>query len=350
MKDNSYFMTVLGAVSLDKIGITLPHEHFFLDWRFLKPKESWTEEPISMKNLHNLKIDYTQITDNLYLNSESVAISELAQFKELGGSCIVDVSSIGTGRSPRKIKKISQESKVHIVMGTGYYLKQFLDKKIQNDNEENLLKLLVQECQSGYKKTGIRPGVIGEIGVGPEIGEWERKSLKVAALLQQETNMAISVHIQAVPVVANFKEPNGIAAVSLLEKYGANLEKVIIGHTDAKINLAYMSALLKMGVNIEFDHFGKSFYFLETNFQMSSDYERVLTISELVANNFTKQILISTDICLKTDLVTYGGHGYAHILRSIVPMLARNGLSEKDIKMLTIENPKRIFSIESKYV
>jgi phosphotriesterase-related protein len=47
------------------------------------------------------------------------------------------------------------------------------------------------------------------------------------------------------------------------------------------------------------------------------------------------------DICFKVRLVRYGGHGYRHILRHVVPRLKRKGLGDKDVWMLIAENPTR---------
>ena len=59
-----------------------------------------------------------------------------------------------------------------------------------------------------------------------------------------------------------------------------------------------------------------------------------------------EKILVSTDRCLKTELVSYGGFGYAHILKNIIPLMKRLGFSEKQINTLIAENPKSIISVK----
>ena len=46
----------------------------------------------------------------------------------------------------------------------------------------------------------------------------------------------------------------------------------------------------------------------------------------------------------KTDLRQYGGFGYSHILRSIIPMLKISGVSNKQINNMLVENPKRLLA------
>jgi phosphotriesterase-related protein len=43
----------------------------------------------------------------------------------------------------------------------------------------------------------------------------------------------------------------------------------------------------------------------------------------------------------KIHLLRYGGHGYAHILRHIVPRLRQRGLGEADVRMLIADDPAR---------
>ena len=77
---------------------------------------------------------------------------------------------------------------------------------------------------------------------------------------------------------------------------------------------------------------------------MLTDIQRVDQIIELVSEGYLNQILLSHDICFKHCLTTYGGYGYAHILRDIVPMMQGKGMSEEQIHTLLVENPKRILT------
>ena len=63
--------------------------------------------------------------------------------------------------------------------------------------------------------------------------------------------------------------------------------------------------------------------------------------AQTIEQGHGRQVLMAHDICLKVSLSRYGGHGWVHILRRIVPRLRRKGLSEKDVWMLIAENPAR---------
>jgi phosphotriesterase-related protein len=51
---------------------------------------------------------------------------------------------------------------------------------------------------------------------------------------------------------------------------------------------------------------------------------------------------MSHDICFKYLLTSYGGYGYAHILRDILPIMRSKGVSEEQIHTVLVENPKRV--------
>ncbi len=43
-------------------------------------------------------------------------------------------------------------------------------------------------------------------------------------------------------------------------------------------------------------------------------------------------------------LVSYGGWGYAHLLREVVPLMRIYGIAEEDIPTMMVENPKRLLT------
>ncbi len=73
-----------------------------------------------------------------------------------------------------------------------------------------------------------------------------------------------------------------------------------------------------------------------------SDAHRVNIISTLINEGFLDQILISSDMCRKHRLRSYGGPGYAHILENIVPLMKEKGISENNIHSILLENPKKL--------
>jgi phosphotriesterase-related protein len=350
-------MTVTGTIQKEQLGITLPHEHFFVDsrWACLSSEEvaqvALSDSRVDITNIGVLRRNPYLVRDNSLLSDPDLAVAEVLEFKKAGGKTVVDLSPIGTGRSPVALRNISNLTGLNILMGCGYYLKHHLPRSVLEEKEPTLTKALINEIRFGVGYTGIRPGVIGEIGIGPAIEEWERKSLKIAAEAHKETGLPIFVHVQAVPLVPGFTGRQcGIEVIDVLESLGVDPQRVVICHTDARIDLGYIKDVLKRGVYAEFDHFGEEFYVESADFLMSRDYDRILAIKELISDGYADRLLMSQDTCFKTDLVAFGGWGYAHILNNIVPIMLRWGIRKESVHTMMVDNPERVLDVGEKYL
>ena len=56
--------------------------------------------------------------------------------------------------------------------------------------------------------------------------------------------------------------------------------------------------------------------------------------------------MISQDIGVRTRLRRYGGWGYGHLLRHLVPVLRSHGASEDDLDRLLVRTPARWLSLD----
>jgi phosphotriesterase-related protein len=350
-------ITVSGPVEKEALGITLPHEHLFIDlsFTFKGPADPALREygrrDIRPADLHLLKYDLSAIKRNLVLDDARLAAKELERFKSAGGGAVVEQSSVGAGRRETDIRAIARKTGLRIVVAGGFYVRESLPAAIVEADEEALARRMIREMQEGIGRSGIRPGIIGEIGISARIGEWDRKVLRAAARAQRETGRAISVHIQAVPMLKEFSGAlNGLEALGILEEAHADLDRVVVCHTDAAIDLSYLRSIIARGAYAELDHFGKDFYFTGSGFLMDRDMDRVLAVRQLVDDGRADRVLISQDVCLRTDLVAYGGFGYAHILEHIVPLMKRNGVGEDAIHTIMVDNPRTLLDVKSAYV
>jgi phosphotriesterase-related protein len=77
---------------------------------------------------------------------------------------------------------------------------------------------------------------------------------------------------------------------------------------------------------------------------MPNDATRINFIIGLIERGYRDKLLVSEDICHKTQLAKYGGDGYSHILENVLPMMRRKGMSDEDIDAITIHNPARILA------
>ena len=165
------------------------------------------------------------------------------------------------------------------------------------------------------------------------------RSLIGACRAQVRTGAPLMIHI-------NPWSTQGIAAMEIVKEHKIDPEKVIICHSDVENREDYIFRLLDMGVYIEFDNWGKEMFTDRWDVKPGSgrfvsDWERVLLVKKIVDRGYANQMLLSTDLCLKSLLHKYGGWGYDHVLKHILPMLDEVGVSREQIETMLKVNPAR---------
>lgn len=335
--------TVLGEKTAQELGVVTPHEHVFINLSTFFDKhpvddvENPETEKVTMKRLGTLSLDPYAIKDNLYYDDYEIQKEELKYFKRAGGNTIVDLTLPGIGRDPIALRRMSEETGLNIIMGTGYYVSSTHKESVKTQTESEIAEDFVKELTVGIDGTGIKAGIIGEIGISELFNEQEKKVLRASAIAHYKTGAPINVHINPWTV-------NGLESAEILINAGVNPKAICISHVDVENNEDYIYKLLNKGVYIEFDNFGKE-YHTRREVRNSgyglfvSDVERVKLVKKLIDGGYVKQILFSCDVCLKNLLRTYGGYGYDHVLRNIIPMLDEAGIFQSDIKQIIEINP-----------
>jgi phosphotriesterase-related protein len=341
-------MTVTGPIEPDALGIVLPHEHLFIDLRnqfteFTDPeKRKLSRQKVAMRNLGRLRLNPYALRDNLLVDDLETAVAEAELFKAAGGRTIVDCTNLGIHRDVSKLRELAIRTGLNVVAGAGYYTQDTHPAGMIYWSAEDIAEQIVHDFAEGIDGTGIRAGVIGEIGTSREIHSDEKKNLVAAALAFQRLRAPIYVHTYPWAKA-------GIEALDLLLSHDVDPAKVVICHLDIELDVDYMTAILSRGAFLEFDNFGKEFVIepSERGFAggiFARDLQRVQMIRRLIDDGYLSQILITNDICLKSMLCHYGGYGYAHIVKNVVPLLLSEGVTEECIGTLLRENPRRLFA------
>ncbi len=344
-------MTVCGPVGVDSLGITLPHEHLFIDLRnqfteFDDPEKSRvSHQELRMENLGVVRRNPYAIEDNLLLDDLELTVAEVNEFMNLGGSTIVECTSIGIRRDIEKLYEVAQRTGLNIIAGSGYYTHDTHPAEMDQWSPEKIADDILRDLMVGIDGTDIKAGIIGEIGTSDPIHPNEKKVLVAAGLAFRETRAAIYVHTYPWGRA-------GLEVVDMLSRQGVSPDKIVICHVDVEIDLEYIRALLQRGVFVEFDNFGKEFYIdpEDRGFAggiFATDIDRVRAIKEIMDWGYEGQVLVTNDICLKCMLHYYGGWGYDHILRNVVTMMLDEGISQEVIDTLLCENPRHLLSVSS---
>jgi phosphotriesterase-related protein len=114
-------------------------------------------------------------------------------------------------------------------------------------------------------------------------------------------------------------------------------------------SIEQLKPLLDAGCFIEYDLFGTEstahFPYRFHHIDIPSDAQRIDQIAELMACGYGSQMLLSHDVCTKNRTRQFGGVGYDHILRDVLPWMRERGFDESSVRTLIVDNPRRAISI-----
>jgi len=212
----AHVQTVLGPVDPGDLGFTLPHEH----------------TQIALWHIPN-RWDYWELTAD-----EPVITAELARYRDAGGGTLVDVTPAGMGRDPAWLVRLARATGLHVVMGSGWYRGAHYPAEALVDRRsvEALADVIVRDATVGVGESGIRAGIIGEIGTDkPWLSAQEERVHRAAARAARRTGLAITTHAVQSTV--------GLDQLDVFEAEGADLSRVVIGHADSNPSLEYHLAI-----------------------------------------------------------------------------------------------------------
>ncbi len=294
-------MTTRGLINSVDLGFTLTHEHLILNT--------------------------SPVTGNRdgYLYDRDQALREIEPFMAASGATIVEVTNGGMGRSPETLRWLSEKSGLNIVMGCGWYREPYYDRRLWRQTTADITAGLVHEIEHGYADTGIRPGVIGEIGADKDfVSPVEERVLRAVARAHRRTGLAIVTHAVDSSV--------GLAQLDLLEEEGADLRRIAIAHCATWPDPDYHEAIACRGAYAQFDIAGR--YPHETRYQLRQ-------VMEFIRRGHLEHLLISHDIYARSHLVAYGGQGYAYLPSEFTKVLSDEGLNQEEIDTIFVRNPRR---------
>jgi phosphotriesterase-related protein len=337
--------TVLGQIEPGELGITQTHEHLVTDLidYFEMPEEaserSWVDAPVAMDRLGGLLKRFMTNRDNLRLLDESEALEAIRQYRYAGGGGLVDTSNIGLGRDPLALARISRATGLNIIMGASWYVPLSYPPELADRSEEGLAAEIVRDLTVGVGDTGVRAGVIGEVGNFWPTTETTLKVLRASARASVETGAAILIH-------PGFHPDSPPHILDTLVEAGADPKRVIMGHLDVfAVDSGWLRELGQSGCYMEWDTFGLEDTSIGggnlDHIRMSSDAQRLETLEYMMAEGFGDQIVIGHDVYIKAQRAKYGGKGFDHIIDSIVPRMRARGFSGADINGILVANPAR---------
>ena len=297
--------TVLGLVPPEELGTTLMHEHILSDLSQIAapPSEASERElfyqPLSHSNVGLVRFYSRPNADSMRLSDIPTAIEELNLYRQYGGSSVVEVSSLGLGRDPVGLARISRATGVHIIMGSSYYVDAAHPPDMDSRSETEIADEILQDVVNGVGSSDIRSGIIGEVGCSWPLTSNERKVLRASAKAQRQTGAAITIH-------PGRDERSPEEVLEVLEKAGGNLQRTIIGHLERTVfEWSRLRDIANRGCYLQWDHFAyeRSYFPNNPRVDLPSDAGRMELIARMIGEGFGEKILISHDVASKDKLL-----------------------------------------------
>jgi phosphotriesterase-related protein len=303
--------TVKGAIETDTLGLILPHEHLFTDLR-------GPHVP-----------DYAQGEASAVVR---VVGPHLADAAAVGVTALVECSTVGVGRNLAMLKSLAEATSIHIVAPTGVYRDAYIPTSMREASEGELADLWTKELMEGIEGTSIRAGFIKLAMSDDGPTPLEIRNLKAAARASQNTGAVIAIHTIGGRIAGEEME--------VLEGAGLDLRRFIWVHAQTEPDVSVLKSAARRGAYVELDTVGAPF---------QSQPELFSTAIALIEAGFIDHLLLSHDAgwynpARSDGLPEDGYRGYTALAKEFIPELLNRGITEEQVRQITVHNPARAFA------
>jgi phosphotriesterase-related protein len=308
--------TVLGPVDAATLGRTLMHEHVFVltaDVQQNYPQE-WGDEDARVED----------------------AVRRLSQLPRHGIGTIVDVTVIGQGRNIPRIKRIAERvPELNVVVATGCYTFDEVPLFFSRRPRSTMTEFFVRDITEGIAGTGVKAGMLKCAVDEKGLTEGVEQVLRSVARAHRQTGTPITIHTYAAG-------RHGPAILEVLRQEGADLDRVVLGHSGDSADPDYLEAMAEAGLTLGMDRFGIDHF---GTFEV-----RAALVAELCRRGLAGRMVLSHDTCCYIDWFAPGSLDdlkhwhYLHISQDVLPYLRDHGVSEDDINAMLVRNPARILA------
>ena len=298
-------LTVTGEVPSDEIGAVLMHEHILCDF-------------------YRISDDLNRLLDD----TELVA-TELDYLHATPVRTVVEMTSVGLGRDLKGLRDIALRTGLNVVAGCGWYRDPFLPPQVFETTSDGLADILISEINEGAAGSGVRPGIIGEIGAKRKpMSPAEERVLRAGGFAQLQTGVSIYTHASRSTV--------GIEQARILISIGVPPGRIVIGHADTipDNRREYWSELLDMGVTLGFDTVRPDFAY-----ELGVRIDGLAWIAE---RGSLDQVVVSNDVCYRSHLRAFGGVGYPYCVTDFLDSLRQVGFGDREFRTIFRDTPRRL--------
>ena len=316
--------TTAGEIDVDELGPVLMHEHVFLRTEALQLGwpgfGGWDAEA-----------------------EVAAAHERLRGLSRAGVGTILDMTVPGLYRDPALVARAAEGTGLKVMFATGYYTYDSLPfpfqyrgrGKILDDEDRLLESLFERDVTTGIGDTGFRAAVLkivtDEQGMTPDV---ERLAIAVA-----------NVHARAgTPVCTHAHAPTqrGLEQQHFLAAHGADLGRVMIGHSNETTDLGYLEQIIAGGSYVGWDRCG-----LAVTVPLAGQLDTLATLCE---RGYAGRIMLAHDKASFTDWFTNAEQDFVlpdwqftYIHSALLPGLRERGVTDDQIDQMLVRNPREFF-------
>jgi phosphotriesterase-related protein len=324
-RKSSVVQTVLGPISGEKMGFTAAHEHVLAS-----------------------STDFMRLWPE-YLGGRSHftnrVVERMKAAKNAGIDTIVDCTTADLGRDVRLLEEVSRRSGVHIIATTGHWLTPTPSFEVRTADE--LADFFTLEIERGMEDTGIKPGVIKAASQGDGMTPFQERVFRAAARASKRTGVPVTTHSDA-------RHRGGEQQASIFEQEGLNPGMVCIGHSDETTDFDYLAGLARRGYTLGLDHLFYGLSSMGAGIDGIPSWEdRAAMLRNLIVAGFNDRILLASDWMFGLTFAPTGTmevlnernpFGNLFNVRNTIPYLHRMGVTDEQIRTITVVNPKAFFA------
>jgi predicted metal-dependent phosphotriesterase family hydrolase len=326
--------SVTGPVGPQELGITLPHEHVFINMSPTEPRDGfmtvWEERRADIERF--LAAGGRTILDvtNGELSNHAAPVyfdrdpAHQIQNPVTGSRSVANVLAT---------KALAEETGVTVILGTGHYFEHYFDVDwFDRTSTEQMARYLIADLEDEIPGTGVRAGFIGEVASDlPHITAREERSFRASGRAAARTGAMVTTHAPTFPTAGT--------QIDILLSEGMDPSRIVIGHTDTVKALQYSIDLLERGVFIEYDCMmavKSGGVVVEHELRRRIDY-----LKALVDRGYAERILLSQDVSQRSHQAAHGGPGLTFIFEELADAATAAGIDAEVLRMIWTDNPRR---------
>lgn len=325
--------TVTGPITADEMGVTLPHEHVFINMTPTEPRGGymtvWDEREEDIRRF--VAAGGTTLWDmtNGELSNHAAPVyfdrnpDHMVQNPTTGSRSVANVLAT---------RAMAEATGATVILGTGHYFQDYFDTAWWDRNSvSQIADYLIADLLEEIPGTGVRAGFLGEIASNlPHITAQEERSFRAAGRAAAATGAMVSTHAPTFPT--------GEGQVDILVSEGVDPERIVVGHTDTVKNVEYSLDLLRRGVYVEYDCMMAvkiGGHIVEQELQRRLDYLKVM-----IDAGYRHKILLSQDVSERSHQAAYGGPGLTFLFEEFTQRAALIGIEQDVLQGIFVDNPR----------